>query len=106
MADHGGDCTQLPVQEFKQMQTVRIVGRASAPRARLGACQFVITGAQQSADQPLESLELSLAPASRCTPACLLAPAIERLGAPVPNEGIQAELAPLQYHRRSTPPPP
>src|SRR3546814_6638874 len=72
-ADHGGDCTQLPVQEFKQMQTVRIVGRASAPRARLGACQFVITGAQQSADQPLESLELSLAPDSRCNPACLVA---------------------------------
>src|SRR3546814_4024197 len=71
MADHGGDCTQLPVQEFKQMQTVRIVGRASAPRARLGACQFVITGAQQSADQPLEGLELSLAPDSRCNPACL-----------------------------------
>src|SRR3546814_7247999 len=102
-ADHGGDCTQLPVQEFKQMQTVRIVGRASAPRARLGACQFVITGAQQSADQPLESLELSLAPDSRCNPACLVAQAIERLGAVAPYEVIQAALDLLTAERAPNP---
>src|SRR3546814_21034985 len=88
------------------MQTVRIVGRASAPRARLGACQFVITGAQQSADQPPESLELSLAPDSRCNPACLLAQALERLGAVAPYEVIPAARHLPPAPRAPNPPPP
>src|SRR3546814_15512835 len=91
-ADHGGDCTQLPVQEFKQMQTARIVGRASAPRARLGACQFVITGAQQSAAQPLERLDLRLAPDSLCNPQCTAPPAITRRCPVATYEGLHPAL--------------